>query len=59
MPPRAIRTIDYRLGESISLDDLRTVVDETREVDGGSVVSIEVEAGQRDAQYYHLIIREP
>lgn len=58
MERRAIRTIDYRLGETITLDDLRAVVEGTADIDGSSVILIDVETGQRDARYYHLVITE-
>lgn len=53
-----IRTIDYRVGEFITLGALRTIVEETIDKNADSIVSVEVEPGQRDAEYYHLIIQE-
>lgn len=52
------KTIDYRLGEHITLEDLRRIVDDTADLPDETVISHEVEAGQRDAEYHHLIIRQ-
>lgn len=56
---KAIRTVDFRIGESISLEDLRDVVSETLDLEANSNVSVQEERGQRDAVYYHIVITEP
>lgn len=58
MQKRAIRTTDYRIGETITLKALREVLRETETIDENAIVSIEIESGQRDATYYHVVIRE-
>jgi len=55
---RAKRTIDYTMGTSIKLDDIREIVSETDELSGQASVEIQPFVGQREETYYHLIITE-
>lgn len=52
------KTTRMRTGESMTLENLREFVHATEGEDGSAQFAIEVERGQRDAEYYYLVIKE-
>lgn len=55
---RTTRTIDYFVGNKLTLNDLRQIVDETDMVDGDSEVVVNVKLGQRDEPTINVFIVE-
>lgn len=55
---KAKRTIDYTVSGQVTLRDLRRIVEETLIIDENSKVDFPREAGQRDAEYVHIVITE-
>lgn len=52
------KTVRQRVDGAVSLDELRAFVDATADISGSALFCIEVERGQRDAEYYYLVVTE-
>jgi len=52
------RIIDYSLGTTQKLHDLRQIVAETQQLSGEATVEIKKSEGQREQIYYNIVITE-